>query len=67
MYVLPLSLLWQSIPGGVLCSAPSEESEPVRKKSRLDTDTLPVDDVHKPLLDIDISDTRKCVCEAYLC
>ena len=62
MYVLPLSLLWQSIPGGVLCSAPSEESEPVRKKSRLIyIDTLPEDDVHKPLLDIDISDTRKCV------
>ena len=59
--VLPLSLLWQSIPGGVVCSAPSEGSEPVRKKSRLDIDTLPGDDVHKPLLDIDISDTRKCV------
>ena len=61
MNVLPLS---QSIPGGVLCSAPSEGSEPVRKKPRLDIDTLPGDD-HKPQFDIDISDTR--MCEAYLC
>ena len=51
---------------GVLCSAPSEESEPVRKKSRLDIDILPGDDVHKPLLDIDISDTRKCVWSLHL-
>ena len=49
------------MPGGVLCLAPSEGSEPVQKKSRLDIDTLPGDDVHKPQLDIDISDTRKCV------
>ena len=61
MNVLPLLLLWQSIPGDVLCSAPSEGSEPVRKKSRLDIDTLRGDDVHKPQLVIDISDTRKCV------
>ena len=59
--VLPLSLLWYSVPGDVLCSTPSEGSEQLRKKSRLDIDTLTGDDVHKPQLDIDISDTRKCV------
>ena len=37
----------------------NERSELVRKKLRFDIDTLPGDDVHKPQLDTDISDTRE--------
>ena len=40
----------------MLCSAPSEGSEPVQKKARLDINTLPEDDVAQ--FDIDIGDTR---------
>ena len=40
---------------------PSEESEPVQKKLRLDIDIRPGDDAEKPWLDIDISGTCKYV------